>query len=60
MAGAGIRSFAKFRGQMLRIAATGMTFWQTLSCGLRIAKLRAQVANNACGQVRPVAIRAQL
>jgi hypothetical protein len=29
MAGAGIRSFAKFRGQMPRIATTGMTSWQT-------------------------------
>jgi hypothetical protein len=44
MAGAGIRSFAKFHGQMLRIATTGISFWQTLSSGLRIAKFRAQVA----------------
>jgi hypothetical protein len=29
MAGAGIRSFAKFRGQMPQIATTGMTSWQT-------------------------------
>jgi hypothetical protein len=29
MAGAGIRSFAKFRGQMQRIAITGITSWQT-------------------------------
>jgi hypothetical protein len=29
MAGAGIRSFAKFRGQMTRIATTGITSWQT-------------------------------
>jgi hypothetical protein len=29
MAGAGIRSFAKFRGQMPRIAKTGITSWQT-------------------------------
>jgi hypothetical protein len=28
MAGAGIRSFAKFRGQMPRIATTGITSWQ--------------------------------
>jgi hypothetical protein len=40
MAGAGIRSFAKFRGQMPRIATTG----KPLSSGLRIAKFRAQVA----------------
>jgi hypothetical protein len=29
MAGAGIRSFAKFHGQMPWIATTGITFWQT-------------------------------
>jgi hypothetical protein len=29
MAGAGIRSFAKFRGKMPRIATTGITSWQT-------------------------------
>jgi hypothetical protein len=29
MAGAGIRSFAKFRGQMPWIATTGITYWQT-------------------------------
>jgi hypothetical protein len=29
MAGAGIQSFAKFRGQMLRIATTVITSWQT-------------------------------
>jgi hypothetical protein len=29
MAGAGIQSFAKFPGQMLRIATTGITSWQT-------------------------------
>jgi hypothetical protein len=29
MAGAGIQSFAKFRGQTLRIATTGITSWQT-------------------------------
>jgi hypothetical protein len=27
--GAGIRSFAKFRGQIPRIATTGITSWQT-------------------------------
>jgi hypothetical protein len=29
MAGVGIRPFAKFRGQMPRIATTGITSWQT-------------------------------
>jgi hypothetical protein len=29
MAGAGIRSFAKLRGQMPRIVTTGITSWQT-------------------------------
>jgi hypothetical protein len=29
MAGAGVRSFAKFRGQMPRIATTRITSWQT-------------------------------
>jgi hypothetical protein len=33
MAGAGIRSFAKFRGQMPQIATTGITSWQTSVCG---------------------------
>jgi hypothetical protein len=44
MVGAGIRSFAKFRGQMPRIATTGITFGKPLSSGLRIATFRAQVA----------------
>jgi hypothetical protein len=29
MAGAGIRPFAEFRGQLPRIATTGITSWQT-------------------------------
>jgi hypothetical protein len=41
MAGAGIQSLAKFRGQMPRIATTGITSWQS---GLLIAKFGAQVA----------------
>jgi hypothetical protein len=54
MAGAGIRSFAKFRGQMLRIATTGITsaLKGTADC---------QVPCSGCrGQVKPVAIRSQI
>jgi hypothetical protein len=56
MAGAGIRSFAKFRCQMPQIATTGITSWQpalkwTADC---------QVPRSGCrGQVKPVAIRSQ-
>jgi hypothetical protein len=57
MAGAGIWSFAKFRGQMPRIATTGITSWQsalkwTADC---------QVPRSCCRcQVKPVAIRSQI
>jgi hypothetical protein len=57
MAGAGIRSFAKFWGQMPRIATTGITSWQTA------LKWTAdcQVPRSGCpGQVKPVAIRSQI
>jgi hypothetical protein len=57
MAGAGIRSFAKFRCQMLRIATTGITSWQTA------LKWTAdcQVPHSGCRvQVKPVAIRSQI
>jgi hypothetical protein len=56
MAGAGIRSFVKFRSQMPRIATTGMTSWQTA------LKWTAdcQVSRNTCGQVRLVALRFQI
>jgi hypothetical protein len=51
MEGAGIRSFAKFRGQMPRIATTGIISW-TAVC---------QVLRSGChGQVKPVAIRSQI
>jgi hypothetical protein len=56
MAGAGIRSFAKFRGQMPQIATTGITSWQialkwTADC---------QVPRSGCrGHVKPVAIRSK-
>jgi hypothetical protein len=57
MAGAGIRSFAKLRGQMPQIATTGITSWQTA------LKWTAdcQVPRSGCrGQVKPVAIRSQI
>jgi hypothetical protein len=57
MAGAGIWSFAKFRGQMPRIATTGITSWQTA------LKWTAdcQVPRSGCrGQVKPVAIHSQI
>jgi hypothetical protein len=57
MAGAGIRSFAKFRGQMPWIATTGITSWQT---SLKWTA-DCQVLCSGCGhQVKPVAIRSQI
>jgi hypothetical protein len=57
MAGAGIRSFAKFLGQMPRIATTGITSWQT---ALKRAA-DCQVRRSGCrGKVKPVAIRSQI
>jgi hypothetical protein len=56
MVGAGIRSFAKFRCQMQRIATTGMTSWQT---ALKWT-VDCQVPRSGCGsQVKPVAIRSR-
>jgi hypothetical protein len=56
MADAGIRSFAKFRGQMPRIATPGITSWQT---ALKWAA-DCQVPRSGCrGKVKPVAIRSQ-
>jgi hypothetical protein len=57
MKGAVIRSFAKFCGQMPRIATKGITSWQTAH------KWTAdcQVPRSGCrGQVKPVAIRSQI
>jgi hypothetical protein len=57
MVGAGIRSFAKFCGQMSQIASTGITSWQTA------LKWTAdcQVPRSGCrGKVKPVAIRSQI
>jgi hypothetical protein len=57
MAGAGVQSFAKFRGQMPRIATTGITSWQTA------LKWTAdyQVPRSGCrDKVKPVAIRSKI
>jgi hypothetical protein len=57
MAGAGIRSFAKFRGQMPWIATTVITSLQTA------LKWTAdcQVPRSGCrGHAKPVAIRSQI
>jgi hypothetical protein len=57
MAGAGIQSFAKFRGQMPRIATKGITSWQTALNWTA----DCQVLQSGChGQVKPVAIRSQI
>jgi hypothetical protein len=57
MAGAGIRSFAKFRGQMPRIATTGITSWQT---ALKWTADCQVSRSGCCGQVKSVAIRSQI
>jgi hypothetical protein len=57
MAGAGIQSFAKFCGQMPRIATTGITSWQTALKWIA----DCQVPHPGyCGQVKPLAIRSQI
>jgi hypothetical protein len=57
MASAGIRSFAKFRGQMPRIATTEITSWQTALKWIE----DCQVPRSGCrGQVKSVAIRSQV
>jgi hypothetical protein len=44
MAGAGIQSFAKFRGQLPWIATTGITSWQNALKWTADCQFRAQVA----------------
>jgi hypothetical protein len=57
LAGARIRSFAEFRGQMPRIATTVITSWQT---ALKWT-VDCQVLCSGCrSQVKPVAIRSQI
>jgi hypothetical protein len=57
MAGAGIHSFAKFRGQMPRIATTGITSWQTAFKWTADCQFPH---SGSRGQVKPVAIRSQI
>jgi hypothetical protein len=57
MAGAGIRSFAKFRSQMPRIAKTGITYWQT---ALKWTAYCHVPRSGYRVQVKPVAIRSQI
>jgi hypothetical protein len=57
MAGAGIRSFAKFHSQMLRIATTGITSWQT---ALKWTADCQVPRSGGRAQVKPVAIRSQI
>jgi hypothetical protein len=57
MAGSGIRSFAKFHGQMLRIATTGIISLQTALKWI----VNCQDPRSGCrGQVKPVAICFQI
>jgi hypothetical protein len=57
MAGAGIRSCAKFQGQMPRIGTTGTPSWQT---ALKWSA-DCQVPCSGCrSQVKPVAICSQI
>jgi hypothetical protein len=57
MARAGIRSFAKFRSQMPRIATTGITSWQT---ALKWTADCRELLSGCRSQVKPVAIRSQI
>jgi hypothetical protein len=57
MAGAGIWSFAKFRGKIPRIATTGITSWQTT---LKWTSDCQILPSGCCGQVKLVAIRSQI
>jgi hypothetical protein len=57
MEGAGIRSLAKFHGQMPQIVTTGITFWQT---ALKWTVDRQVPQSGYRGQVKPVAIHSQI
>jgi hypothetical protein len=57
MAGAGIRSFAKVRSQMPRIATTGITSWQT---ALKWTSDCQVPRSGGHGQVKPVAIHSPI
>jgi hypothetical protein len=62
MAGNGIRSFAKLRRKMSRIATRGITPWQTaLKWTADCQAPRSDCQEYCtCGQVRPVAIRSEI
>jgi hypothetical protein len=59
MAGTGLE-FAHLLSSVAKCRGLPQLLGKTLSSGLWIAKLRAQVARNTCVQVRPVAIRSQI
>jgi hypothetical protein len=58
MAGAGIRSFVKFRGKMPWIATTGVTSWQTTLKWT--ADCQVPPSGGCRGKVKPVAIHSQI
>jgi hypothetical protein len=60
MAGTGIRSFAKLRGQMPRIATTGIAPWQTVFKRTADCQVPSSGCQDTCGKVKPVAILCQI
>jgi hypothetical protein len=57
MAGTGIHSFAKLRGQIPRFVTTGITFWQTaVKCAVdcqapRSGSMESMRSGQACGNL---------
>jgi hypothetical protein len=62
MAGTGIRSFANLRGQMPRIATTGIAPWQTALKWTADSQVLCSDCQEycTCGQVKSVAMRSQI